>query len=185
MRKKIKIRFILSVICLWLCAVLCMACATDKPESETPSETITFTVTFRQDGFADIQKTVIQGEDLKDIPTPIAVVGYTIVWDKTDFANITQDMLVNAVKSANTYTITYDLGVNEYATLSSATQQVKFGEKFELSIPEYAGTAKFEGWYLADSNGNMTDEQVEKGNYIWGKDITVIAKWSEWSPVVS
>lgn len=181
---KIRIRFILAIIVLCLCSVSFIAC-TEEPDSEKPSEPTTCTVIFRQEGVADIQRTVIKGEDLDVIPTPKTEVGYTIVWDRTDFTNITQDMVVNAVKSANTYTITYNLGVNEYATLSSITQQVRFGEGFELNIPTYSGTAKFKGWYLTDSNGNMTDEQVENGDYIWGMDITVVAKWDEWSQVVS
>ena len=51
------------------------------------------------------------------------------------------------------YTITYDLGVNRYATLKSESTRAVFGESFTLEIPEYEGSAAFYGWYLADENG--------------------------------
>ena len=50
-------------------------------------------VVFKQDGFDDIVKTVSAGETLTDIPTPVQTgeTGYTVVWDRTDFSNITEN----------------------------------------------------------------------------------------------
>ena len=85
-----------------------------------------------------------------------------------------------------TYTITYDLGINKYATISSTTQTVAYGETLNLAMPQYSGSAQFLGWYIADENGNATTQKVESGNeYLWEKDVTLIAKWQEWSEIVS
>ena len=75
--------------------------------------------------------------------------------------------------------------MNGYATLNSYTAQVTYGETFTLNTPEYSGSAEFYGWYLADKDGKATDEKVEDGKYLWAEDITLIAKWNEWSQVVS
>lgn len=83
------------------------------------------------------------------------------------------------------YTITYDLGVNHYATLKSESTRAVFGESFTLEIPEYEGSAAFYGWYLADENGDVTDVRVEDGVYTYTRDILVVARWQEWSDVVS
>lgn len=83
------------------------------------------------------------------------------------------------------YTITYDLGVNRYATLKSESTRAVFGESFTLEIPEYEGSAAFYGWYLADENGDATDVRVEDGVYTYTRDILVVARWQEWSDVVS
>ena len=83
------------------------------------------------------------------------------------------------------YTITYDLGVNHYATLKSESTKAVFGESFTLEIPEYEGSAAFYGWYLADENGDATDVRVEDGVYTYTRDILVVARWQEWSDVVS
>lgn len=175
---------LLSVTCV--CAFAISACATGKTDPDDgPSQSVTYTVTFKQDGYDDIVKTVEEGENLADIPTPATQTGYTITWDRTDFTNITQSVIVNAVQTPNTYKITYNLGANTYATLPVETQEVRYGENFTLQTPEYKGSAAFYGWYLADEDGKATDEKAESGTYIWAHDICVIAKWQEWSDVVS
>ena len=188
-RKRAKLCVVLSTILMCLCAVLFVACATTEtekkdPEPETPSAPITYVITFRQEGFDDIQKTVKEGEGLTDIPSPNSETGYTIVWDTTDFTNIKKDITINAVKTANTYTITYSLGVNKYAKISANTLQVTFGSNFTLNDPIYEGTAEFKGWYLADANGKATDTRVESGTYAFDSDITIIAVYEEWSEVI-
>ena len=146
-----------------------------------------YTVSFVQEGCETVVVKVAEGGSLAAdaIPAPQEKEGYTVKWDKTDFTNITQNIIVNAVITANTYTITYDLGVNGYATLNSYTAQVTYGETFTLNTPEYSGSAEFYGWYFADKDGKATDEKVEDGKYLWAEDITLIAKWNEWSQVVS
>ena len=91
----------------------------------------------------------------------------------------------SAEPEEKSYTITYDLGVNIYARLKSDSTKVVFGQKFTLEIPEYEGSAAFYGWYLADENGDVTDVRVEDGVYTYTRDILVVARWQEWSDVVS
>lgn len=187
MRKKFyDLLTILLLTFACVCAFAFTACATNETDpDDEPSQTVTYTVTFKQDGYADIVKTVEEGENLADIPTPATQTGYTVTWDRTDFTNITQNVTVNAVKTANTYTITYSLGANNYAKVESETQEVRYGESFTLQTPSYQGSAAFYGWYFADEKGNPTDEKAENGKYVWAKDVFVVAKWQEWSDVVS
>ena len=157
---------------------------TASSDSAEPVEQ-TFTVTFRQEGQEDVVKTVKEGETLADVPAPVAVPGYTVAWDRTDFSDISEDIVVTAVQTANKYTITYDLGVNIYATLGNESTEVTFGQSFVLETPEYEGSAEFYGWYLADEYGEATVVKVEGGTYAYAEDVTVVARWQEWSEVVS
>lgn len=93
--------------------------------------------------------------------------------------------VTDAGNSSSTYTIKYDLGVNRYATISSETQRVTYGQTYELKTPEYSGKAKFLGWYVADESGKATDEKVENGTYLRTENITLVAVWQEWSGVVN
>ena len=147
-------------------------------------EAETCTITFRQEGQEDVIRIVGKGEALTDIPAPVGVPGYTVVWDKEDFSSVEESIVVTAVKTANTYTVTYDLGVNKYATLENSRAEVTFGENYTPEVPAYKGSAKFLGWYLADKSGKMTEEKFEGGIYSHPEDITVIAKWQEWSEVI-
>ena len=66
-------------------------------------ETQLVKVTFKQNGQADIVKTLKKGEALTDIPTPASKTGYTVAWEPIDFTNITADVTVNAIETAKTY----------------------------------------------------------------------------------
>lgn len=161
------------------------ACGGRKNSSETAgAPETTYTVTFRQEGRKDVVRVVKAGDGLADIPRPDPIPGYSVDWDRADFSEIPGNIIVTAVQTANRYLITYDLGVNGYAVLKNRSTEVTFGESFVLEIPEYAGSAKFYGWYLADKNGEPTDRKVENGVYTYPEDITVVAGWQEWSDVV-
>lgn len=54
-------------------------------------------ITFIVDGVAIAARSVIDGETLTDIPSIPKKLGYTGVWDRTDFSNITSDLTVNAI----------------------------------------------------------------------------------------
>lgn len=157
----------------------------DSGDGENHGDKQTYTVTFRQKGKEDVVRSVEHGATLANIPKPIQRPGYTITWEEKDLTNITQSIIVNAVEIANRYTVTYNLGVNTYATLDSYTAQVTYNEEFTLKTPQYSGSAPFLGWYLANADGKATDEKVENGKYLWAEDIKLIAKWDEWSQVVS
>lgn len=128
------------------------------------------TVTFVQDGYDSVTRTVRHGEDLTDIPEVQPKRGYTVVWDVTDFSNVTSDITVTAVETPNTYTITYNLaGVS--ADIVATTQKVTYGASFELYTPT-AEEFEFLYWFVSG-----TDEQVIDG--IWNRDrnVTLVAAW--------
>lgn len=184
-----KIGILLTAVALSVACAFCFAAcgegtdgsSTDASFSESSSEASVYTVTFVQDGKPDVVKKVKEGESLTDVPEPVSEKGYTIAWDRTDFSSVTENITVTAVKTANVYTITYALGVNIYATIGEKTQSVTYGLEYTLKTPEYDGSAKFFGWYVADENGKATDEKAENGTYQWAQDITLIAVWQEWS----
>lgn len=68
---------------------------------------ITHTVTFRADDSPDIIRMIGDGDTLTDIPPVPAKQGYTGAWDTTDFTNITSDMLIHAVYTRITHTVTF------------------------------------------------------------------------------
>lgn len=182
-----KILFSITSICLLLVSLFGFA-ACDSPLNSSDGEGTNggerYIITFRQDGEKDVRM-VAEGGTLKYIPKPMPRPGYTVTWEEKDFTNITASFTVYAVETPNEYTITYNLGVNKYATLETYTAQVTYNEEFTLKTPSYSGSSEFYGWYLAGADGKATDEKAEDGKYLWAKDITLIAKWNEWSPVVS
>ena len=84
--KLLKTIIALVLVCL---VPMCMATAC------TPVQK--YTITFVQEGQADIVKTVEKGSDLTDIPEPAPVQKAEVVWDITDFTNIQKNMTVTAI----------------------------------------------------------------------------------------
>ena len=125
----------------------------------------TYTITFKQAGQEDIVKEVKKGEDLSEIPTPKSKTGYTVEWDTTDFLDITADMVVTAVATANTYTITYDAGEG---ILSQTTQEVVYDSTPTLATPTLEGYT-FTGWTY---NGTAV-----LGKWTIANDVTLVASW--------
>ena len=66
--------------------------------SEQPLEKQTFSIVFKQNGVEDIIKTVKEGENLVDIPNPTEKTGYSVIWDMTNFNNITSNLIINAIE---------------------------------------------------------------------------------------
>lgn len=62
-------------------------------------EAETYTITFIQEGQSDVVKTLKKGETLTDVPVPVSAAGYDIVWDKTDFSDVSENVTVTAVKT--------------------------------------------------------------------------------------
>lgn len=143
-------------------------------EGGSTEEKVYVTVTFKQPGQADVVKTVEQGKALTDIPTPVAKTGYKIVWDTTNFANVTANMTVNAVETVKTYTIIFD---TKDANVSQASMTVTYGETYEL--PTLVHNSKtFKGWRY--------DGKMMENNGVWEMDvegdITFRAVWEvEWT----
>ena len=131
---------------------------------------VKYTVSFVQDGEEIFSALVEEGSAFNeaDIPTPREKVGYTVTWEQIDLTNIKQNITVNAVATANTYTITYDAGEG---TASIATQTVTYGK-----APESFATATREGHsFIAWTYKGMTVLSTE----IWeiASDVTLIAQW--------
>ena len=139
---------------------------------ESSAETQTFTIIFRQEGQADIVKQVKKGETLENVPAPTPKTGYTVAWSVTDFTNVTQNITVERIETANTYTITYDAGEG---TASMQTQTVTYDK-----APESFATATREGYNFICWK---YDGKIVQPTDVWkiNSDVTLVA---EWSPIV-
>ncbi len=135
-----------------------------------------YTVVFRQDGQADITYTVDEGSDITDLPTPKAVTGYTVVWDRTTLQNITENIIVTAVATANEYTITY--AQEDGVTLDEYTQTVVYDGNYQLKTPD-KDLYTFDGWY------NDTTLVEQSGVWKIASDVTLTAHWADNSYTVT
>ncbi len=146
---------------------------TGAPSTESSNKAEeTFTVTFKQDGQKDVEVEVESGEGIAEdkLPKPVAKEGYTIVWDVTDFSKITKDMTVNAVATANTYTITYNANGGEAST---ATQTVTYDQAPGALATATRTGFTFVAWTL--------DNKAVLGTEVWkhAKNVTLVAQWQE------
>lgn len=128
-----------------------------------------FTVVFRQAGKQDIVKQVKEGDTLTDIPAIEQKTGYTITWNRTDFTNITENIVVETVVTANTYTITYDAGEG---TASVATQTVTYDQ-----APGSFATATREGYNFVCWK---YEGKAVQATEIWkiAGNVTLVAEWT-------
>ena len=146
--------------------------STDSSASEsveTPKEK-TFKVTFKQTGEEDVVVEVKEGESLSGdkIPTPKAKVGYDVVWEDVNLTNIKADIVVEAVLTAKTYTITY----NAAGGTCPSTQKVVFDSVVTLAEPELKDH-QFICWL--DEEGKT----VSSGKWTIASDVTLTAKWKK------
>ena len=131
----------------------------------------TYSITFKQVGQTDVVKTIEKGETLSDIPTPANKTGYPVTWDKTDFSNVTDNIIVNAVETANTYTITYDANGG---MIESTTQAVTYDAEYTLATPSKQDYF-FLGWY---NEGKL----IIDGKWSIANDVTLVAQWEDKRP---
>ena len=162
MRKVINL-LILSVASMGLLA----SCGKEEPN---PIDDVTYTITFKQEGYQDIVKTVKEGESLTEFPNPKRKTGYSVVWDKIEFSNVSSNIIVNAVATANKYTVTYSaLGF----AIDGTTVELTFDSKCDaLDMSLTKGDSIFNGWKYNDT--------VYTNESIWNiaNDVTVVADWS-------
>ncbi len=140
----------------------------DSSSVVDPPQQTTYTITFKQNNREDVVKEVVEGGTLTDVPTPAPQTGYDVVWDTTDFTNITTNMTVNAVATAKTYTVTFD--PNE-GSVTPDDQQVKYDEApAAFPVPTREGY-DFIGWKY--------DGKIVQASDIWKHDgdITLVAEW--------
>lgn len=147
-----------------------------------------YKITFVQEGQENVVKTVKVGETLTDVPTPVAIPGYDVVWDTTDFSSVTGNATVTAVATKKTFTVKFSLGPaakETGATISKTTQEVLYQDTFEF--PEVACPGyDFVGWVLSD-----TEESVTSNAYNYTENVVLVAMWEIdvedpfwWSPEV-
>ena len=110
----------------------------------------THTVTFKQDGVADVTREVLDLATLTDIPTPQHVDGYKFTWNRTDFTSITEDITVTANKELITYKIEYVL---QYGTNPSDNPKTYTVETASITLknPTNMFGMQFSGWYTSET----------------------------------
>ena len=137
--------------------------------TEVAAETVT--VTFNMNG-TTVVKTVEKGATLTDIPAFPTDAGYEYSWSVTDFTNITENMTVNLVSTAKTFTITYD--ANGGTVVSGGTTfTVTYGQAYSVTAPtvEKAGFV-FAGW----------EGDLPVGTWTVANNVTLTAQWTEAAP---
>lgn len=164
--QKLLTKILFFCLCLLSTALIAVGC---KHEKET------YTVTFRQRGQADIVKVVDEGYSLTDIPDPAAKMGYTVVWEDVNLTNIKDHIIVNAIETANSYTITYDanggtpsVGTQTVVYDSTVTLATATREGYELrawTLTEEGGSAVLDGVWKIAENVKLVANWVEKGEY--------------------
>ena len=148
--------------------------STDSSSQAPVTEYVT--ITFQQEGQADVVKTIVKGTTLTEVPTPASKTGYTVVWDETDFTNVTESMTVTAVATAKTYKIILNVGDN--ATISQTTVMVTYGQAYELPTPSHEDKT-FKGWLY---NGESFASQGTWELDVAAGELTVTAKWmADWT----
>lgn len=168
---------LLAVVMAAALVVFC-SCQTDNPATSSsstpePAPAVYVTVTFVQEGQSDVVRKVEKGTALTDIPDPAPVKGYTVKWEEKSYDAVESDMVVNAVITANTYTITFDYGDSGFT--GPLTLTVTYDSEFELPVNKSTSVSfKDVSWKIAD-----TDEELVEGKYTIDKDITVKIVYTE------
>ena len=130
-----------------------------------------YTVTFVQEGYADVVRTVKEGTALTDIPETQAKEGYTVVWGDIDVSNVTKDLTITAVATPNEYLITYQIAESDGETMEGElTQTVTYDATYELATPEKENY-EFLGW---KSNSQIV---AQTGTWKIANDVTLTAAW--------
>ena len=143
--------------------------SSENNDSSIDEKTV-YSVTFKQEGQNDIVKEVEEGKALTDIPTPTQKIGYTVKWTVEDFSNVTENMTVEVVSTANEYTITYDANGG---TVTPETQKVTYDAIPQTFATPTSETHNFVCWTYEGKAVQATD--------IWkfASDVTLVASWVE------
>lgn len=116
----------------------------------------TFIVSFVADEVTVDEKKVEYGGTLlrRNFPNVPAKTGYTGVWDQTtNITNVTDNVVVTAVYTGNTYDVTFDANGG---SVVPETVEVTYGQPYgELPTPTHSDTDKaFDGWFTATDGGS-------------------------------
>ncbi len=129
------------------------------------------TVVFVQRGQASQSVTVVKGGALaaNQIPELLPVTGYTVAWNRSDFNNITENIVVEAIFTAKKYTV--NLNANGGA-LANTSVEVEYDAPYSLGIPTKTGY-KFDGW----KGESVVASEGDKWN-IDDLNLTLTAQWT-------
>ncbi len=129
-------------------------------------------VTFVQDGYEPIVVEVVDGGVLTGdmIPETQEKTGYTVVWEEKIPSQITENIIINAVATPNTYYITYDAGEGDVDMELQAVVYDSAPKTFAVATRE---GYKFKGW---EYNGVLLSESEA-----WkiADNVTLTAKWAK------
>ena len=131
----------------------------------------TYTVTFKDGANVVSTQTVLAGESVK--APQLSKTGYTLSWNQST-ENVSSDMTVEAVWTANQYRISYD--VNGGNALINVDKVVTYdGIYGELPSAKRKGYT-FAGWYTKASGGTKitADSKV-----VITADTTLYAQWNK------
>ena len=104
----------------------------------------TYTISFVQAGQETKIFNVKAGENFTEVPNPIHKTGYMIVWDRTEFLSINENITVTAIETIKTFTIS--LNANG-GMVGQPTVTVTYGQAYTIPKPSNGDTTKiFEGW---------------------------------------
>ena len=115
--------------------------------------TWSYDIIFRQQGFEDVVLTFVQTPNgsteisESDIPNPKNEIGYKVTWEPFNISDLTKNTTINAVKTANTYKVYFDLESDEHlpdgfefdSTQNKYYTEVKYGNAYTLPTPTKDG----------------------------------------------
>ena len=126
-----------------------------------------FTVSFDTVGGTSVDDQIVEEDSLVQAPVTTKE-GYSFVSWNFDFSKpITEDKILMASWTANTYKITFNVNGGE---MEKTSADVVFDEKVTFNIPTKRGYG-FVGWYY---NNTL----VEDGDWKIPSDVTLDAKWT-------
>lgn len=171
----------LAILLAMMSMCLVFAGCNGETQGEEPAEPTYYTVTFKQDGQADVTIRVESGKGISasEMPTPKPVDGYIVVWEDVDLSCITKDMTVNAIATYNGFVITLVYPAMFPKELITVTEiKIETGEEFNLPTleadPEDAGY-EIEKWIVV--GGELDGQEFPfSGTYGLSMNITLEAK---------
>ena len=139
-------------------------------------------ITFRDTDGSTINKTVYEGQDLTDIPTPKDKTGYTVDKDNwyvdeectiiATFTNVQEKATVYAKATAKKYTISYNANGGSVA---NPTQEVYYDADYTLETPTHEKDyMHFEGW-----KDDVSGKIIEKGTWKTDSNVSLTAQWTD------
>jgi len=138
------------------------------PEAETV--TVTFNQKDQQPVIIELEKGAAVTE--AQIPAIIPVKGYNVAWEETAYeklSNVTEDLVVNTVMTAKTFTVTVD---GNGGNVPSTTMTITYNTDYTLTVTEPEGYT-FDKWTLPDGT-----EIAASGKWqVDMENITVKANW--------